>query len=69
MKPALDVALLQSVAVQMMGGTEVKVGRKTLPVVRTGVRHLKGRHLQDGRVYQAIQQNPDKPSRWGKLAG
>jgi hypothetical protein len=22
----------------------------------------------DGREYQAIEQNPEKPSRWGKLA-
>ena len=53
----------------MMGGTEVKVGRKTLPVRRTSVRRLKTvMFTMDGRVYQAIQQNPDKPSRWGKLA-
>jgi hypothetical protein len=23
----------------------------------------------DGREYQAIEQNPEKPSRWGELAG
>jgi len=22
----------------------------------------------DGRAYEAIEQNPEKPSRWGKLA-
>ena len=69
MKRTLDVALLQSVAAQMVGGTEVKVGRKTLPVGRTKLRRLKSVTFKmGGRVYQAIQQNPEKPSRWGKLA-
>ena len=69
MKPMLDIALLQSVATQMMGGTEVKVGGSTLPVGRTSTRRLKTVTFKmGGRTYQAIQQNPDKPSRWGKLA-
>ena|SRR5919197_827884 len=68
MKPTPDAALLQSIATQMMGGTAVKVGAKTLPVGRTSIRRLKTVTFKmGGRVYQAIQQNPDKPSRWGKL--
>ena len=36
---------------------------------RTSVHHLKTVTFNMGsREYQAIQQNPDKPSRWGKLA-
>ena len=53
----------------MTGGTTVKVGRKTLPVARTSVHHFKTvRFKMGGREYQAIQQNPEKPSRRGKLA-
>jgi hypothetical protein len=69
MNPTLDLALLKSIATQMIGGTEVNVGRKTMPVGRTSVHRLKTVTFQTGgRVYQAIQQNPDKPSRWGELA-
>lgn len=69
MKRTLDVALLQSVATQMVGGTKVRVRGKTLPVDRTRVRHLKTVTFEmGGHVCQAIQQNPEKPSRWGKLA-
>jgi hypothetical protein len=69
MKRMLDVALLQSVAEQIMDVTKVTVNGKTLPVSRTSVQHLKTvRFKMSGREYQAIQQNPDKPSRWGQLA-
>lgn len=69
MKRTLDLALLQSVAVQMMGGTKVTLNGETLPVRRTSVHRLKTITFKiGGREYQAIQQNPDKPSRWGKLA-
>ena len=64
-----DVALLQSIAEQMMKGTKVEVGGKTLPVRRTSVHHLKTvPFTMNGRGYQAIEQNPEKPSRWGELA-
>jgi hypothetical protein len=69
MKTALGAARMQSVAKQMMGGNTVKLGGKTLPVRRTSVQHLKTVTFKlGGREYQAIQQNPDRPSRWGKLA-
>jgi hypothetical protein len=53
----------------MMSGTTVKVRDKTLRVGRTSGLHLKTvKFTMDGREYEAIEQNPDKPSRWGELA-
>jgi len=52
-----------------MGGTSVVVNGKTLRVSRTGSQRLRTvRFVMGGREYQAIEQNPEKPSRWGKLA-
>ncbi len=65
----LDNDLLSSVAKQMMSGTAVQVGGKTIKVERTSVQHLKTvRFSINDRQYQAIEQNPDKPSQWGQLA-
>lgn len=47
----------------------VTVNGKTDRVSRTGAQRLRTvRFLMDGAEYQAIEQNPEKPSRWGKLA-
>lgn len=47
----------------------VVLAERTFPVMRTGVRRLRTvRFEMDGKGYQAIEQNPEKPSRWGKLA-
>jgi hypothetical protein len=65
----LDHAALSSVAEQMMSGREVTVDGRTSRVSRTGSQRLRAvRFLMGGREYQAIEQNPEKPSRWGKLA-
>lgn len=65
----LDHATLSSVAEQMMTGREVDVGGRKGRVSRTGAQRLRTvRFLMGGREYQAIEQNPEKPSRWGKLA-
>ena len=65
----LDRTMLSSVAEQMMTGREVDVGGRKSRVSRTGAQRLRTvRFLMDGREYQAIEQNPEKPSRWGKLA-
>ena len=65
----LDHMTLSSVAEQMMSGTEVTVEGRTSRVSRTGAQRLRTvRFLMGGREYQAIEQNPEKPSRWGKLA-
>ena len=50
-------------------GHPVTVEGKTWPVTRTGSRRFRTvRFATGGREYQAIEQNPEKPSRWGKLA-
>jgi hypothetical protein len=61
--------MLSSVAEQMMSGREVSVEGRSSRVSRTGSQRLRTvRFLMGGREYQAIEQNPEKTSRWGKLA-
>ena len=65
----LDHAILKSVAEQMMTGSEVVIDSRKSKVTRTGAQRLRTtRFLIDGKEYQAIEQNPEKPSRWGQLA-
>jgi hypothetical protein len=65
----LDHEIFKSVAEQMMSGPLVSVAGKELPVVRSGVNRFRMvRFAVSGVEYQAIEQNPEKPSRWGKLA-
>jgi hypothetical protein len=65
----LDIPLMQSIAEQMKTHTRVALEEKTAPVKRTSMQRLKTVKFEmNGREYQAIEQNPDKPSRWGKLA-
>ena len=65
----LNTSLLGSIARQMMGGDEVEIEGKILPVRRTSRQGLRTvAFTMEGRRYAAIEQNPEKPSRWGKLA-
>jgi len=65
----MDHDVLKSVAEQMMTSGEVSVGGKTLRATWTGSRRFRTvRFVMDGVEYQAIEQNPEKPSRWGQLA-
>ena len=65
----LDTALLSNIAKQLMGGDEVEVGGRRLPVRRTSRQGLRTVDFaMGGRQYAAIEQNPSKPSRWGQLA-
>jgi hypothetical protein len=65
----LDHGILATVAEQMMSGNEVVVEGRASKVMRTGSRRLRMvRFVMGGRGYQAIEQNPEKPSRWGQLA-
>ena len=65
----LDHAVLKSVAEQLMSRNQVEVEGKTYRVSRTGSRRLRTvRFLMGGNEYQAIEQNAEKPSQWGKLA-
>ena len=65
----LDTALLTSIAQQMMSGNTVDVNGKHVPVRCTSRHRLRTlAFTMDGREYQAVEQNPEKPSRWGELA-
>ncbi len=64
----LDHALLLSVAEQLMSGTQIELNGRKSRVTRTGSQRLRTtRFLMDGKEYQAIEQNSEKPSRWGQL--
>ena len=65
----LDTALLSSIAQQMMKSNSVDLAGKRLLVRRTSAHRLRTvAFSMDGREHQAIEQNPEKPSRWGQLA-
>ena len=65
----MEPDILRDVAEQLMERPEVELGGRKFRVSRTGKnRLLMVRFTVDGRDYQAIEQNPEKPSRWGKLA-
>lgn len=69
MESTLDHEKLQAAAENMMSGGVVSVGGKAVKVERTGSRKFRMVRLEiNGREYQMIEQNPDKPSRWGQLA-
>ena len=66
----LDTTLLASIAQQMMSSNTVDVNRKSVPVSRTSKNRFRTlAFTMDGHEYQAIEQNAEKPSRWGQLAG
>jgi hypothetical protein len=61
--------VLASVAVQLMNGEEVIVEEQKLRVRRVGSGRLRMVQFRlNGRMFEAIEQNREKPSRWGKLA-
>lgn len=65
----LNKGALSSIAQQMMSGSSVEVNGKRLPVRRTSAHRFRTVAFEmDGREYQAIEQNPEKPSRWSQLA-
>jgi hypothetical protein len=60
---------LGSVAAQLMNGEEVVLEGQKIRVKRVGSGRLRMVSFRmNGRVLEAIEQNPEKPSRWGKLA-
>ncbi|MGA8201061.1 MAG: hypothetical protein WB814_13410 [Candidatus Sulfotelmatobacter sp.] len=64
-----SATILAAVAAQLMNGDHVSVGDQKIPVRKVG--HARLRMVQfrmNGRMLEAIEQNPEKPSRWGKLA-
>jgi hypothetical protein len=63
--------VLQSVAMQLMNGEEVALDEdsQNLRVKRVGSGRLRVVQFKlNGRMFEAIEQNRQKPSRWGKLA-
>ncbi len=64
-----ELEILKSVATQMMAGNSVELSGKKYDVRRSSSQRLKMvTFVVDGRDFTAIEQNPEKPSRWGKLA-
>jgi hypothetical protein len=67
-------SLLRSVAAQVMNGAEVVIkggneGEQKSRVTRVGGGRLRTVRVRiNGREIQAIEQNREKPSRWGQLA-
>ena len=65
----IDAKVLKSIASQLMTSAAVNVEGTSAPVRRTSTQRLKTVGFSiGGREYQAIEQNPGKPSRWGQLA-
>jgi hypothetical protein len=67
----LDHGLLKTVAEQLLGASQgqLLMDGQTEEVTRVGSgKLLSVRFKMNGRDLQAIEQNPEKPSRWGKLA-
>jgi hypothetical protein len=65
----LETELLLAIASQLMTSSVVELHGKRLPIHRTSSHRLRTvSFVIKGQQYQAIEQNPDKPSRWGKLA-
>jgi hypothetical protein len=61
--------VLQSVAMQLMNEDEVALEDQKLRVKRVGSGRLRMVQFKsNGRMFEAIEQNRMKPSRWGKLA-
>jgi hypothetical protein len=65
----IDEALVASIAKQMMARDKVDVDGESVTVSRTSKNRFRTlAFTMDGREYQAIEQNSEKPSRWGQLA-
>lgn len=65
----VDSGALLAVAKQLMSGKIAEVEGNSFKVTRTGSKRLRTARFElGGREYQAIEQNPEKPSRWGQLA-
>jgi hypothetical protein len=64
-----SAAILATVATQLMNGEQVSLGEQKIPVRKVGHAQLRMAQFRlNGRLLEAIEQNPQKPSQWGKLA-
>jgi hypothetical protein len=61
--------VIESVASQLMNGDKVMLDVQRISVRRVGSGRLRMVQFKlDGHIFEAIEQNPEKPSRWGQLA-
>ncbi|MGA9389213.1 MAG: hypothetical protein WBV69_02085 [Candidatus Sulfotelmatobacter sp.] len=61
--------ILGSVATQLMNSEEVLVEGQKTKVKRVGAGKLRLAQFKfNGQTFEAIEQNREKPTRWGKLA-
>ncbi|MGB8583544.1 MAG: hypothetical protein WCD47_22190 [Candidatus Sulfotelmatobacter sp.] len=64
-----SATILAVVAAQLMNEDQVSLGEQKIPVRKVGHARLRmAQFRMNGRLMEAIEQNPEKPSRWGKLA-
>ena len=64
-----NLEILKSIAEQLMSQPTVDVEGQSILVKRTSSNRLRMVSFElDGRQYDAIEQNREKPSRWGDLA-
>jgi hypothetical protein len=64
-----NLEILKSIAEQLMSQPTVDVEGQSILVKRTRSNRLRIVSFEiDGRQYDAIEQNREKPSRWGDLA-
>jgi hypothetical protein len=65
----MDEELIREIAEQLMTNGEIETAGEKVRVKKTSRHRLRTARFQmDGREYEAIEQNAEKPSRWGKLA-
>ena len=65
----VDAQILKSIASQLMTSASVGVEGKSAAVCRTSRQLLRtAAFAVAGHEYQAIEQNAEKPGRWGQLA-
>jgi len=66
---ALDTPTMRSVATQLFAGSDVELDGRHYVVGEKATLHLRYvKFTLDGHPFEAIEQNPEKPSAWGKLA-
>lgn len=66
---ALEHKVLESVAAQLMNGDAVVLDDQKLRIKRVGSGRWRTVQFElNGRTFEAIEQNRNKPSRWGQLA-
>ncbi|MGH9513406.1 MAG: hypothetical protein ACRD2U_14840 [Terriglobales bacterium] len=66
---AIEGKILQSVAMQLMNEDSVLLDNQKLRIKRVGSGRFRTVQFElNGRKFEAIEQNRNKPSRWGQLA-